>query len=132
MKIVLFPVAKTWPSGQENSTVEPNTVSKLVPTAPTNKSYHLLFQNKLKTIFKISSCLDRPKKFQYYLPSPATKGGQSAENTAENPLAFLLASVLNRICISPLSADKMKLVGFASVKSGPWYNLIPVLSPSKT
>ena len=56
---------------------------------------------------------------QNIIPSPGVKGGQSAENIAENPLAFLLASVEKRICISPLSADSIKFVGSASVKSGP-------------
>ena len=65
------------------------------------------------------SNFEQTLKSKFYTPSPACNGGQSAENTAENPLAFLLASVLNRICISPLSADNIKLVGSASVKSGP-------------
>ena len=66
------------------------------------------------------------------IPCPGSKGGQSAENTAENPLALLLESDEKRICISPLSADNIMLVGSASVKSGPAYNCKPVLSPSYT
>ena len=70
-------------------------------------------------MFDLFCNIEPTLKFKCYAPSPACNGGQSAENTAENPLAFLLASVLNRICISPLSADNIKLVGSASVKSGP-------------
>ena len=40
------------------------------------------------------------------LPSPGTRGGQSAEKTAENPFAFWSESVRNLMTISPSSADK--------------------------
>ena len=76
----------------------------LIMKAPEIESKPLIFYKYLSEI-KIYRSVSND--IFHRLPWPGCSGGQSAENTAEKPLPFLLASVEKRICISPLSADSI-------------------------